>query len=95
MKFAVAAGILIALLPLSALAAELELAFRHGEPSTDRKASWAGRIEFASWIDDEHVAYASHGNVTCISTQTRKVQWSINKVGETLEWSVSDLLPES
>jgi WD40 repeat protein len=80
---------LMALLPLSALSADINLVFRQGEPIQDREAAWEGHIEFASWIDDEIIVYLSRGHVTCISTRDSDVKWTVKDVGKISDWSVS------
>lgn len=80
---------LMALLPLSALCADINLVFRHGEPIQDREAAWEGHIDFASWIDDEIIVYLSRGTVTCISIRDSDVKWTVNDIGKISDWSVS------
>ncbi len=89
MRLPIITVLLLALFPLSAIAADIDLVFRHGEPIKDRKAAWAGHIEFASWIDDELIVYLSRGDVTCISTKTRRIQWVVRNVGKNPDWSIS------
>ncbi len=80
----------VALTPWQAPAAELKLVLRHGQPVEDRKAAWDGHIDFASWIDDEHIVFASHsGNVACMSLNNGKVNWTRTNVGDITDWSVS------
>ncbi|MBM3965157.1 MAG: hypothetical protein FJ308_08845 [Planctomycetes bacterium] len=73
----------------SSTVSELSLLFRLGKPVSDREVAWDGRIEYASWVDDESIVYLSRGNVTCISTKERRVQWVIRDVGKIKDWSVS------
>tara|TARA_R110002111_G_scaffold1157_1_gene8149 strand:- start:3517 stop:4569 length:1053 start_codon:yes stop_codon:yes gene_type:complete len=89
MRLLVITALLLAFLTLSAAGADIDLIFRHGEPIKDPKAAWAGHIEYASWIDDERIVYWSRGDVTCISTKTRQIQWVVRGVGKISDWSVS------
>lgn len=89
MKLLTITLMLIALMPASALPADINLVFRHDQPIQDRKEAWEGHVEFASWIDDETVVYLSRGVVTCISTKSGKVQWVVEDVGEISRWSIS------
>lgn len=73
----------------SAPVLELPLLFRIGKPNRDREAARDGWIEYASWVDDESIVYLSQGNVTCISTKDRRVQWVVSDVGTIKDWSVS------
>lgn len=67
----------------------LSLVFRLGKPIRDRESAWEGHIDFASWIDEELIVYSSRGDVTCISTKTRRVQWVVRDVGKISGWSIS------
>lgn len=73
----------------SAPVLELPLLFRIGKPIRDHEAARDGWIEYASWVDDESIVYLSQGNVTCISTKDRRVQWVVRDVGKINDWSVS------
>ena len=73
----------------SANGQDSSLVFRIGEPLRDHEVAWAGRIDFASWVDDEQIVYSSRGDVTCISTKTSRVQWVVRNVGEICDWSIS------
>ena len=71
-------------------AAELELVYRHGEPIQDRRAAWSGHIEFASWVDQDHIVYATRsGEICCISIKDRKAHWTVPSIGEISDWSIS------
>lgn len=73
----------------SAPVLELPLLFRIGKPIRDHEAARDGWIVYASWVDDESIVYLSQGNVTCISTKDRRVQWVVRDVGKINDWSVS------
>ncbi len=73
----------------SSAVSELPLVFRLGKPISDHEADPDGWIEFASWVDEECIVYLSRGNVTCISTKDRRVQWVVRDVGKIQDWSVS------
>jgi WD40 repeat protein len=82
--------VVIALAPDQSPAAEFKLVHRHGEPIADRTAGWNGHIEFASWVDEEYVVFASRsGEVVCISLDSGKVKWSLDNITEIQDWSVS------
>jgi len=89
MKISTITLLLIFLLQLPALAADIDLLFRHGDPVQDRKTAWKGHIDFASWVDDEQIVFFSRGNVTCVSTKTGKAQWLVKDIGKISDWSMS------
>lgn len=82
--------VVIALFSWHASAAEFRLVHRYGKPIADEKTAWPGHIDFASWIDDESIVFASpSGNVTCISLKDDKVKWTLPNVINIRSWSVS------
>ena len=89
MKMLTITLLMILLMQLPTGAADIELVFRHGKPIQDRKVAWEGHVNFASWIDDELVAFSSRNEVACISTKTGKIHWKVKDVGEISDWSIS------
>ncbi len=89
MKHFVFAAVLIALLPLTTTATDIELVFRHGEPTIEGETAWEGRVKYASWVDDERIVFFSRGEVTCISTKDGHVQWIVRDLGNINDWSLS------
>ncbi len=71
------------------LSQELRRIFRHGELVLDEDTYWEGRVEHASWVDDEFVVFFARGQVTCISTKTGEIQWTSEKIGRIFDWSLS------
>lgn len=80
MKFTFTAILLCASFALQADANDLALIFQHGT---------AGPVEYASWVDDDHVVFFSNHKVTCLSTDSGRVQWVVKDVGDITDWSVS------
>ena len=82
--------VVILLLPWQASAASFKLVHRYGRPIANREAAWNGHVDFASWLDDENVVFASRsGDVTCISLKDDKIQWTAPNVKEFRDWSLS------
>jgi WD40 repeat protein len=80
----------VVLLPWQASAAGFKLVHRHGKPIADGKAAWSGHVDFASWVDDDSVVFASRsGNVTCISLKDDKIKWTLPNVKDIDDWSLS------
>jgi len=71
-------------------AASFKLVRRYGQPIKDRQKATAGRILFASWIDDDSIVFNSDaGSIVCLSIKDGKIKWSVNGVKEIEDWSVS------
>jgi len=71
-------------------AASFRLVRRYGEPIKDRQKATAGRILFASWIDDDSIVFNSDaGRIVRLSMKSAKIKWSIDDVKEIQDWSVS------
>jgi hypothetical protein len=68
----------------------LKLVYRHGEPIADRNAGWNGHVDFASWVDEKHVVFASRsGDIVCIALDNGELKWSLDNAKEIEDWSVS------
>lgn len=79
MSFIVA---LIVTLPYQARGADLKLVHRFGQPIAQSDQASDG-IVYASWVDDEHVVYATFsGQVTCLSLRDSKEIWTWKAAGE-------------
>lgn len=80
---------LLLCLPTVGWADELARVFRFGKAKTQHSDFWEGRIQHASWIDDEWVVFFSEGKVRCLSTKSGEIRWTLDiyeeNVGEKVE----------
>lgn len=71
--------------PTFGWADELARVFRFGKPIADHSEAWEDRIQHASWIDDEWVVFFSRGKVSCLSTKSGEIRWTLEMFGENVE----------
>ena len=82
--------LVIAIAPCRSSAIEFKLIHRHGKPIRDRDKAYKARILYASWIDEDNIAFISDtGRLNCLSVATGKIKWSIDGTKEIRDWSLS------
>lgn len=82
--------LLVFWLASSSSAVELKLVHRHGEPIADREKGWSGHVDFASWLDDNRIVFATlEGKISCLSLKSKKIEWALDSLSKIEDWSVS------